>query len=139
MSLFGLLHLLGGIVYIGDVRLYDYWFFPPYLKFDNFVHGVGGALAAILAYNFLENKLVPEIRYNGFIFVFLLVTIASGIGAYNEILELIAVVFFDAGKAVGDYMNNALDLVHNLIGATIASVAMYWHIYRIFGINDDLD
>lgn len=31
------------------------------------------------------------------------------------------VVFFDAGKAVGGYYNTALDLIFNLIGATLGT------------------
>ena len=137
LSLFGLLHLSGGVFHIGETRLYDYWFISGWFKFDNLVHSIGGGLAAVLAYNFLENRLVPKIRYNGFIFIFVIVTIASGLGAYNEILELIAVVFFNAGKAVGDYMNNALDLVFNLIGAFIAANIMYYHLYTYFGFADE--
>ena len=45
---------------------------------------------------------------------------AMGVGAFNEILELIAVVFLGAAEQVGDYFNNALDLFFNLIGSTIA-------------------
>ncbi len=43
-----------------------------------------------------------------------------GFGAFNEIIELLAVLLFDATQQVGGYLNNALDLVFNLIGSIIA-------------------
>ena len=43
-----------------------------------------------------------------------------GTGALNEVLEFGAVILFGAAKQVGDYLNNALDLVFNLTGSIIA-------------------
>lgn len=42
-----------------------------------------------------------------------------GVSAVNEIIELSAVVFFNS-SGVGDYYNNALDMVFNLAGIMIA-------------------
>jgi uncharacterized membrane protein YjdF len=46
--------------------------------------------------------------------------IALGIGSLNEILELGAVVLLGAQEIVGDYFNNAMDLVFNQIGSVTA-------------------
>jgi uncharacterized membrane protein YjdF len=54
------------------------------------------------------------------LFSLLLILIALGIGAVNEISEFAAVVFLGAQESVGDYFNNALDLVFNLFGAIVA-------------------
>ena len=44
-----------------------------------------------------------------------------GLGALNEIIEFIVTVFVPENN-VGGYVNTALDLVFNLIGAVIAAV-----------------
>ncbi|MFM2414732.1 MAG: hypothetical protein RI911_425, partial [Candidatus Parcubacteria bacterium] len=61
---------------------------------------------------------------------FLLVTFASGLGAYNEIIEFGLVVFMGMSAQIGDYYNNALDLVCNFNGALAASVGIYLWNYR---------
>ena len=44
---------------------------------------------------------------------------AIGLGAVNEIIEFISVLLFP-GNGVGGYVNNAIDLVFNTLGAVIA-------------------
>jgi hypothetical protein len=46
----------------------------------------------------------------------------TGFGTFIEFAELFAVVFLNAEASVGGYINNALDLVVNFIGAAIASL-----------------
>ena len=54
-----------------------------------------------------------------------------GVGAGAEITELLAVVFFDASAAVGDYYNNAIDLVFNLLGSlTACGYLIIYHNYK---------
>ena len=43
----------------------------------------------------------------------------------NEILEFGAVLFLGAAKAVGDYYNNAWDLVFDMLGSIIACIFIY--------------
>lgn len=66
-----------------------------------------------------------KIKHHPALFSLLLILIALGIGALNEILEFGAVVFLDAQEAVGDYFNNAADLVFNLIGSVIAVIFIH--------------
>ena len=127
MSLFGFLHLMGGNFYLNGTRLYDFWLIGDYFKWDNLVHAVGGVIATIISFNILVNHIDREIKHHFIPIILLLVTIASGLGAYNELLELIAVVFFGAAEAVGDYMNNALDLFYNFIGSFIAAIVIYFY------------
>lgn len=126
ISLFGLLHLLGGTVYLGDIRLYDMAFFGGPLHFDNLVHTCGGMLAAAVSYNVLHIHFDKSVRHHHLVESFILVTLASGIGAYNELIELCAVVFLDAGVEIGDYMNNAVDLVFNFIGAALCTILIFY-------------
>lgn len=122
----GLLHMFGGIVYINGIRLYDYpiWVF----HYDNFVHTYNSFIVSLLVYNLLEPYLHTSIKENKFLTWLILILMTSGVGTINEIIELIAVLFLNAGEAVGGYLNNAFDLVFNIIGATIGAFVLY--IYR---------
>ena len=117
ISFFILLHFLGGNVYIKGTRLYDFWLIYKFFKFDNLVHLVGGFVATFIVYNFIRLHLDRNFKHNKVLFSVLLILVVSGGGAINEIIELIAVVFLNAAAQIGDYMNNALDLVFNLLGS----------------------
>lgn len=120
LSILGLMHLAGGTIDIYGIRLYDFWFVDNLLKYDNIVHAVSLFVATFVAYNIISPHLDLKIKHHPALFSLLLILITFGIGALNEILELGAVVFLDAQEAVGDYFNNAIDLVFNLIGSVIA-------------------
>ncbi len=49
---------------------------------------------------------------------------ASGLGAVNEIIELLAVVTLDT-EGVGGYINTVIDLVANFLGAITGTLYMY--------------
>lgn len=127
LTLLGAMHIFGGNVYIGAVRLYDFWFIQDILKYDNIVHAFGIFVVTIIAYNLLNPHLDKTTHHHWLLLSLLLVLIASGVGAFNEIFELGAVVFMGAAKGVGDYMNNALDLVFNIIGSIIACIFVLHH------------
>lgn len=122
-----LLHLLGGMASIGDVRLYDYvivaWIGDPYqiLKYDQFVHVFCYFVIAILVYETLSRLVLPTHRLGLGVVT---VLAASGIGGLNEVVEFSAVVFLGS-TGVGGYTNTALDLVANSLGA-IAGTVFCW-------------
>ena len=124
ISIFGFTHLLAGQLYINGIKLYDTWFLGGLIKFDNIVHCFGGALAGFVAYNFLSNHLYKKMRRSTFATFFLIITLASGFGAFNELIEFFAVIYFDAAEAVGDYTNTAVDIVYNFIGGLIAATVV---------------
>jgi len=120
LSIVGLMHLAGGIVDVYGTRLYGFWIIQGILKYDNVVHAVGIFVATFVAYSIISPHLDLKTKQNPILFSLLLILIALGIGVINEIFEFGAVVFLDAQETVGDYFNNALDLVFNLIGSIIA-------------------
>ena len=120
LSILGLMHLAGGTINIYGIRLYDFWFIDGLLKYDNIIHAASLFVATLVAYNIISPHLDLKIKHHPAPFSLFLILIALGIGALNEILEFGAVVFLDAQEAVGDYFNNASDLVFNLIGSVIA-------------------
>ena len=124
------MHMCGGFVHLGGVRLYDIRLVPlvgePYqiLRYDQFVHAfcyftIGGILKTIVA-----AQAAPGASRRGLALLTLLA--ALGVGAVNEIIEFTAVAWFRS-DGVGDYFNNALDNVFNAAGAL---AALAWPLRR---------
>lgn len=124
LSLLGLLHLLGGNAYIGEIRLYDLYLIPGIFKYDNFVHMTGSAIMTMLAYAMLNPIVGDDFKGQNLYFTLLLVAIAMGLGSINEIIEFVAVLVFDVSDMVGGYTNTLLDLIFNTIGSIIMAVVL---------------
>lgn len=129
LSIVGLIHLLGGTIYFNNMRLYDVWIIPDFLKYDNMVHFTAIFVITFVAYNLLYPHLDKKIEQNKIMLAILLVLITLGIGAVNEIFELMAVLYFNATQQVGDYTNNAFDLVFNFMGAISACILIMIYDY----------
>ncbi len=127
LTVLGVMHILGGNLYIHGIKLYDFWLIPGVFKYDNLVHAFGISIATLVSYNILLPKMQYSTKFRPFAFSLMLVLMAMGIGALNEIVEFLAVVFLGAQDGVGDYFNNQIDLVYNLIGAIFVSVILYYH------------
>ncbi len=125
LALLGFFHLLGGSWYLGGIRLYDHYFWI--FKYDNFVHFFGGFVMLLISYSILSPYFKIIKNKKPFAFAFILVIFTLGAGAVIELVELLAVIFMNAGPQVGDYMNNAFDIVFNLLGATAASFVAYFY------------
>lgn len=117
LSVFLLLHILGGITYFGETRMYDYYFFGI-VRYDWFMHILGGFLSARISYEIVkENFLYTKDSFQ--LLIIIIIILSVGIGTFNEILEFFAVIFLNASKAVGDYYNNLTDICNNLLGSII--------------------
>ena len=123
ISLLLFMHFAGGNFFINGTRLYDVMY-KDIIRYDNIVHFLWGFVFTFIAYNILVPHLDKKVKHNSFLFAAILVLITSGGGALVEIQEFLGVVFFEAAKGVGSYVNNALDLVYNSIGAIIASIIL---------------
>lgn len=123
LTLWSLLHMLGGCVPIGEERLYELILIPVsekygVFRYDQFVHIIGFGVATLMMYHLLRPLLKPDVR-RGWSFSILIVMAGLGVGALNEVIEfLITVVCPETG--VGGYLNTSLDLVADLIGALLA-------------------
>ncbi|GAK59465.1 hypothetical protein U27_06450 [Candidatus Vecturithrix granuli] len=126
LTAWSLLHMSGGGVYFGGQKLYSLMLIPlvgePYLifKYDQFVHIVGFGTATLAMY-YLIKPLLRQTIQKWVALSIVIVMAGLGVGALNEIIEFLATVLVPE-TGVGGYINTALDLVADLIGALGAIV-----------------
>jgi uncharacterized membrane protein YjdF len=120
LSIIGLMHILGGNLQLHGTRLYEVFFFWNTIKFDNLVHFFAAFIGTFLAYALILPFLDPELKKRPLGLYILMFLITMGLGAFNEVIEFSAVLTLNVGQWVGDYTNNALDLVYNALGSIVA-------------------
>lgn len=130
LSIWSIIHMSGGGLVFNGVRLYDTILIPivgdPYfiLRYDQFAHIFGFAVATFAMYTILKPLLKDGHRWGALSIV--IVMAGLGVGALNEIIEFFSVILLKS-TGVGGYMNTALDLVSNAIGAAVALVFILFH------------
>lgn len=111
------LHIFGATLVIEKIFLYDYIIFnlignPFYiLRYDQVVHLYSCFAVTLFLYFMIKAKNKTVSKWDH-LFIILA---ALGAGAANELIEFSLVVFFDA-TGIGDYYNNSLDMVFDLVG-----------------------
>lgn len=137
LCLWGFLHMAGGLVPIPaswhqgldqDV-LYNFWFIPQRLKYDQVVHALGFGLTTWLCWQALETAFEKHASTSGaprptLGLMVLCGAAGMGFGALNEVVEFIATLTLP-NTNVGGYENTGWDLVSNLVGAIIAAVLIW--------------
>lgn len=131
LSIWGLLHMMGGLVPVpdgwpvnGDKHVfYSWWIIPQYFKFDQFVHAYGFGIGTWVSWQTLHRLLPKSVPTFGVLV--LCVLAGMGLGAVNEIIEFIATLLIPETN-VGGYVNTGWDLVSNMVGAIIAATII-WH------------
>lgn len=127
LSLWGLLHMMGGIYLVpqtGEV-LYNFWLSKPYLKYDQLIHAYGFGLCTWIIW-FCLQSFQPKIKATaGPLSTALLAGL--GLGAVNETIEFFASLLIEETN-VGGYNNIGWDLVFNLIGGLIVIVLIRFDI-----------
>ena len=129
LSFWGLMHMVGGGILVNGEVMYRLKLIPLIensnyfiLKYDQFVHFYLYVIVSMAAFHLLEKQLHNKANYK---IIYLITTLASiGIGALNEIAEFTSVLFFDK-TGVGDYYNNAWDLVFNGLGAFLGILIVH--------------
>lgn len=124
LTIWGMMHLAGGNVQVGDGVLYNVELIrliPKYnvLRYDQVVHAFGFGLATLVFHHLLRPYLRTDIARSRTLLI-LVVLMGSGIGAINEIVEFIATETVPKTN-VGGYTNTMLDLVFNLLGGVGAA------------------
>ena len=126
LSIWGLAHMAGGAVPVAGSVLYNLQLLPIIdtermfiLKYDQLVHAFGFGITAWLLYHLITRHF-PETRGTATSLVYPAFA-SMGLGATNEIVEFSAVVMVPDTN-VGGYMNTALDLCFNALGAVVVVV-----------------
>ena len=130
LSIWGLLHMSGGSIRVGDSVLYNFMVVPvthngelSLLKFDQIVHFYGFGITAWLLWHLLY---IHFEALHGTWTIHVYPALASmGLGATNEIIEFTAVLAFP-NTNVGGYFNTSLDLVLNALGAIVVMIIIYF-------------
>lgn len=123
LTIWGLLHMSGGGIMIGDHVLYKQMIFTfsenyQIFKYDQLVHIFGFGVATLVMYELIKPILIKD--HGKWIRLSLVIIMAGvGLGALNEMIEFFATVITPE-TGVGGYVNTSLDLVSNLIGAALA-------------------
>jgi hypothetical protein len=130
LTLWGLAHMAGGGLPVGNSVLYAYRVLPiagddgelTLLKFDQIVHFYGFAVTTFVLWHLLRRHF-PTLAGTKTLYIYPALG-SMGLGALNEIIEFVAVISFPE-TGVGGYYNTALDLVFNGLGAAVAAVLIY--------------
>ncbi|MGA1876005.1 MAG: DUF2238 domain-containing protein [bacterium] len=123
LTIWALLHMAGGGLYIRGIKLYEIILLPisrtySIFRYDQFVHIVGFGVATLLMYHLIK----PSLSGQKWIALSIVIVMAGlGVGALNEIIEFLATVCVPE-TGVGGYINTSLDLVADLIGAIMAMI-----------------
>lgn len=130
LSLWGLIHMAGGSVRIGDTVLYGLKIFEfidfggdfYILKMDQVIHMYGFFVAALVIYQLIKPRISK--MHPGLI-IFLAIIGSLGLSAFNEIVEFIAMISV-VNNGVGDIYNMGLDLIFNFVGAVLGAFFENW-------------
>ena len=128
LSAWGLLHMAGGGLPVDGSVLYNLRLISIVdtpdifiLKYDQLVHAYGFGVTAWVLHHLITLHF-PETRGTATALVYPALA-SMGLGATNEIIEFSAVLLVPDTN-VGGYMNTALDLCFNAIGAIVAVVIL---------------
>lgn len=136
LSLWGLLHMAGGSVPVGDGVLYGYKIYPflvgdgqlYILKMDQVIHAFGFGVATLVAHHLLLTHAWRADASRMWLAV-AAVLIGVGLGSLNEVIEFLVVLTVEY-NGVGDLYNMGLDLIFNLAGAVSAALFVHMHANR---------
>jgi hypothetical protein len=114
-----IVHMMGGMIPMPAPAgvLYNFWPIPGLLRFDQLIHAYGFGITAWVVWQCLRSM----VRTDPCAWLVLATSAltAMGLGALNEEIEFAATKLVEKTN-VGDYDNNAWDLVFNMLGAIIA-------------------
>lgn len=120
MSLVGLFNVLGGVLLVEGVPLYTADLIGN-LRYDKVFHAAAATAFTIVAWEAMKRWSGEGYQQGPMLMMTWLVVMGGG--AVVEIAELIGSLL--SNVSVGDYANNALDLVANALGGAVG-IAMVW-------------
>lgn len=125
LSLWGLGHMVGGLVEVGGSIVYEWMVIPGTLRFDKVVHAFGFGFATIACFELLA----PVYRGTARGAAAFAALGGMGLGALNEMVEFL-IARYSADSNVGGFVNTGWDLVFNTLGAVTAAAWCALHANR---------
>jgi hypothetical protein len=125
VSLVGLGNMIGGVFLVDGDPLYISGAIGP-VPFDKFFHALAAFGLVAIAWEASKRWSGSGYHLGGMLILTFLVVMGGG--AVVEIAELIGASVSDV--SVGDYGNNALDLVANAVGAALGVALVLWNEMR---------
>jgi len=122
VSLVGLGNMAGGVLLVDGVPLYTAALIGD-LRYDKIFHVLAAAALTIVAWEAMK-RWAGDGYHRGGLLLYTWLVVMGG-GAVVEIAELIGSTM--SNVSVGDYGNNALDLVANALGATVGIALVWWY------------
>ena len=127
VTIWGILHMMGGSVQTVDGVLYAYKIYPFFdgggdfyvLKMDQVIHAYLYGVVGLMFLHLLSN--VVGIKTHRLFIAIVAIFAAAGFSILNEIIEFWAAMNIP-GNGVGGYENTVLDLIFNLSGAAAAVI-----------------
>lgn len=120
LVLFGVGHVAGGMVPVGEGILYQRWLVDGLIRYDNVQHAWGFGFVGRAIWEALRRRLAPAPSDVPGVAFWLVLLGATAIGAVNEVVEY-ALTKVLPQTAVGGYENTARDLVANLTGGLLVA------------------
>lgn len=120
-SLVGMGNMLGGVLLVNGEPLYLANVLGP-IRYDKVFHAVAAAAMVVIAWEAMKRWTDGVHHLGGQLLLTWLVVMGGG--AVVEIAELVGSTMSDV--SVGDYANNAFDLVANATGATVGVMIAWW-------------
>ncbi len=120
-SLVGLGNMVGGVLLVDGNPLYMAEVLGP-MRYDKVFHALAAGAMVVLAWEAMK-RWSDGVRHLGGQLLLTWLVVMGG-GAVVEIAELIGSTM--SGVFVGDYANNALDLVANGVGAAVGVGLVGW-------------
>jgi uncharacterized membrane protein YjdF len=123
LALWGLAHMIGGLVHIGGELLYERSLGGGELRFDKLVHFFGFGFATLAAFELVRATVdrsasVRALAVTAFF-------VGLGAGAVNETVEFL-ITLLPGESNVGGFSNTGWDLVANALGAATAASLAPW-------------
>lgn len=126
LSLWGFGHMLGGSTIFGEPKIYARVLIDIFttgdttiFRYDHLLHFYFYVVITSVVYQISKNYFKSNSRW---LFLSMIIVLTSmGIGAFNEIIEFLPVLFL-AETGVGGYYNIAWDIVFNTLGAIVGII-----------------
>ena len=126
LSIWGIAHMFGGSLLLGEPRVYTRILFNLFttgdttlFRYDHLLHFYFYLVMTNVIYQITTHYIKPNTNWK--IIAVLIFFTSMGIGAFNELIEFMPVLFLNE-TGVGGYFNVAWDIAFNALGALIALI-----------------